>query len=192
IRQNLRKPSLHREFQTKSKNELSPVNNDRVINMVACLELEHIPSQTFIVLLGTHLKSKQPFAKDRSEQTNVICQFINEHYSKHSHILLLGDFNGEPIEPFYNQILSTGLLSAYNTLLDHEPEFTTFKFRPGYNENDEKESCHTIDYIFYNPQGFHPLSYLSIPSKTEIGVNGLPSYEYPSDHLALATKFLII
>ncbi|CAF1518312.1 unnamed protein product, partial [Didymodactylos carnosus] len=100
-----------------------------------------------------------------------------------------GDFNGERDEEFYKIILSCGFSSAYSTLLNGEPEFTTWKFKQ--RGSTEKEECRTIDYIFYNAEGFTPLEYLSLPQKSEIGTNALPSRNYPSDHLALAVKFLI-
>jgi hypothetical protein len=44
----------------------------------------------------------------------------------------------------------------------------------------------TEDYIWI--RGFDVLGYLSIPSREDIGENGLPCEKYPSDHIALATS----
>ncbi|CAF0956429.1 unnamed protein product [Didymodactylos carnosus] len=175
--------------EIRSNNFELPDDGRYAKQMVSCLELKHIPSQTEIVFIGTHLKAKKQFADSRTQQAQAIVEFIKNHYSKTSHILLAGDFNGERDEEFYKIILSCGFSSAYSTLLNGEPEFTTWKFKQ--RGSTEKEECRTIDYIFYNAEGFTPLEYLSLPQKSEIGTNALPSRNYPSDHLALAVKFLI-
>jgi len=72
---------------------------------------------------------------------------------------------------------------------DKKPSFTTWKFRE--HDGIEDEQCRAIDYIFYKPEGFVPIAILTLPSKEDIGPNGLPSNEYPSDHLALETVFTI-
>jgi nocturnin len=105
-------------------------------------------------------------------------------------VIIAGDFNGDADEPFYELVREAGFASAYRTFLDgKEPTFTTWKFRE--HDGIENEQCHTIDYIFYKPQGFVPVAILKLPSKEEIGPNGLPSNEYPSDHLAIETVFRI-
>ena len=38
---------------------------------------------------------------------------------------------------------------------------------------------------------FIPIAILKLPTKEEIGPNGLPSDHYSSDHLALETKFIM-
>jgi nocturnin len=72
---------------------------------------------------------------------------------------------------------------------NHEPTYTTWKFKS--REGNEKEESRTIDYIFYRSKNLTPISYLEFPPKTDIGPNGLPSTNYPSDHLSLQTIFLI-
>ena len=105
-------------------------------------------------------------------------------------MILAGDFNGDTAEPFYSEITNCGLLSAYSAMSNnHEPQYTTWKFKG--RDGTERESCHTIDYIFYNPSGFQPIAVLEFPTKDEIGPNGLPSINYPSDHLALEVIFKI-
>ncbi|CAF0828912.1 unnamed protein product [Adineta steineri] len=156
----------------------------------AILELKHKPSSKNIIFIGTHLKSKKSFADLRITQTDAILQYLTKNYSTQKHVIIAGDFNGESDEPFYDSICKTGFSSAYRTLLnDTEPPFTTWKFRA--HDEVEFEQCGCIDYIFYKPEGFVPISMLKLPTKEEIGVNGLPSNEYPSDHLAIETIFNI-
>ena len=115
---------------------------------------------------------------------------MNKYYSSRAHVIVSGDFNGEANEPFYDIIYKAGFSSAYRTMLnDREPLFTTWKFRK--DNDNEVEQCRTIDYIFYKPEGFSPNAILSLPTKEDIGSDGLPSNEYPSDHLALQTIFTI-
>lgn len=117
-------------------------------------------------------------------------QFLTANYPNHSHVIVAGDFNGEMDEPFYSKILNSGLRSSYRVLMnDHEPDFTTWKFKS--RNNVKTEECWSVDYIFYKPEGFTPIALLKLPTKKEIGPNGLPSDNYPSDHLALETKFII-
>ncbi|CAF2772518.1 unnamed protein product [Rotaria sp. Silwood2] len=105
-------------------------------------------------------------------------------------MILAGDFNGDTVEPFYSEIANYGFRSAYSAMLNnHEPQYTTWKFKG--RDETEKESCHTIDYIFYTPKGFTPKAILQLPTKDEIGPNALPSINYPSDHLALEVIFNI-
>jgi nocturnin len=154
------------------------------------IELKHKPSLATIIFVGTHLKSKKAFAHIRVTQTQAIIQYLTEHYSTRAHVIISGDFNGEADELFYNIIRNAGFSSAYRTVLnDKEPLFTTWKFRE--NEGIEDEQCRAIDYIFYKPEGFVPIAILKLPSKEEMDPNGLPSNEYPSDHLALETIFNI-
>jgi endonuclease/exonuclease/phosphatase family metal-dependent hydrolase len=117
--------------------------------------------------------------------------YLNRNYSKDANIIMAGDFNGEPDEPFYDILIRSGLRSAYRTLMNNaEPAFTTWKFKSR-EERNEKEESRTIDYIFYRSEHLTPIAHLEFPSKTDIGPNALPSSSYPSDHLALQTIFLI-
>lgn len=155
------------------------------------LELRHKPSSANIIFIGTHLKAKKPFADIRLAQAQGILQYLTEHYSSRAHVIIAGDFNGDAEEPFYDVIRQAGFSSAYRSMNNDnkEPPFTTWKFRA--HDGVEDEQCRTIDYIFYKPEGFVPKAILKLSSKEEIGANGLPSNEYPSDHLALETIFKI-
>lgn len=158
--------------------------------MLAILELEHIPSSIPLIFIGTHFKAKKAFFHSRAKQAETLIQFLTQNYSTHSHIILAGDFNGTMDEPFYSKIINSGFQSSYRVLMnDHEPDFTTWKFKSRYLV--ETEESWPVDYIFYKPEGFTPIALLKLPTKEEIGPNGLPSNNYPSDHLALETKFII-
>ena len=159
--------------------------------MFSVLELEHIPSSFRFVFLGTHFKAKKQFAESRTNQANALVQFLVTNCQKDQAVILAGDFNGETDEPFYDVLLKSAFSSAYRTLMnDQEPAFTTWKFKSR-EEGKEKEESRTIDYIFYRSPHLIPVAYLELPTKDEIGPNGLPSTNYPSDHIALQSIFRI-
>lgn len=154
------------------------------------MELEHKSSSKKIVFIGTHLKARKNFTSSRTAQTHALMEYIKNKYSKHTYIILVGDFNGNTSEPFYKEITDYGFKSAYSVMLNNqEPPYTTWKFKG--RDGTERESCGTIDYIFYTPNGFTPKAILDFPTKDEIGPNALPSVNYPSDHLALEVVFNI-
>jgi endonuclease/exonuclease/phosphatase family metal-dependent hydrolase len=153
--------------------------------------LEYKPLSIPIVFVGTHFKAKKQYASSRVNQANALIEFLNQKYSKDMNIIVAGDFNGEPDESFYDILIRSGLNSAYRTLMNNvEPAFTTWKFKSR-EERREKEESRTIDYIFYRSEHLIPIAHLEFPSKTDIGPNALPSANYPSDHLALQSIFLI-
>lgn len=152
--------------------------------------MKHKPSNASIVFVGTHLKAKKPFASIREKQAEGIIHYLSTQYPSQTHIIVVGDFNGDPNEPFYGLFRQSGFSSAYQTMLNGvEPTFTTWKFRE--RDGKEDEQCHCIDYIFYKPEGFSPNAILKLSTKEEIGSDGLPSNHYPSDHLALEAVFEI-
>lgn len=123
----------------------------------------------------THLKARRGalLAKLRNEQGRDLIRFVKK-FAGDSPLLLCGDFNAEPVEPFYATILSCDILkfgSAYADMLlerkrdqpdpaercedinewvsqsiKREPPYTTWKIR------EDGEECHTIDYVFYTPE----------------------------------------
>ncbi|CAF3534357.1 unnamed protein product [Rotaria sordida] len=183
------KNNIFREIN-RSSSDLP--NDGRVGRQVfSIIELEHIPSSSLLVFIGTHFKAKKQFALSRTNQANALVDFLNKTYTTKTNIILAGDFNGETDEPFYEILLKAGFHSAYRVLMNnHEPSYTTWKFKSR-EEIREKEESQTIDYIFYRSESLTPMAYLELPTKTDIGPDGLPSANYPSDHVALQSIFLI-
>jgi mRNA deadenylase 3'-5' endonuclease subunit Ccr4 len=62
-------------------------------------------------------------------------------------------------------------------------EFTTWKFR------STGAVKRTIDYIWYSQQQLAPISRWRMLSESEIGPEGLPSKQYPSDHMCVTCRF---
>jgi len=155
------------------------------------LELEYIPLSSPVIFIGTHFKAKKQYASSRTNQANALLEFLNTRYTKNTNIIVVGDFNGDADEPYYDILVKSGLKSAYRSLMNNrEPPYTTWKFKSR-EEKNEREESRTIDYIFYRSEKLTPIAYLEFPTKTDIGSNALPSANYPSDHLALQTIFLI-
>lgn len=159
-------------------------------HIFAVLELEHKSSSKKIIFIGTHLKARKTFEASRTAQTEALIQYIKNKYPMHTHMILAGDFNGDNTEPFYQDITKYGFRSAYCDMLNNkEPPYTTWKFKG--RDGTERESCRTIDYVFFTPNGFTPKAILQFPTLEAMGPNGLPSINYPSDHLALEVIFNI-
>lgn len=131
----------------------------------------------------THLKSKPQHAALRVAQGKCLLSEISALSSQYP-LVLCGDFNAEPQEDVCKAMEQSKfkLQSAY----PNQPrDFTTWKFRPNL------EVCHLIDYIWFETSELLLQSRLELPSKPEIGEDGLPCAVYPSDHIALGCEFLL-
>jgi len=125
--------------------------------------------------------------------------------------IITGDFNATPQDkPDYPAraiplMLSSHYHSAYD--LDDPDTYTTWKYRRSKDKGNEgeKETKHTIDYIFYHAplpgsssssssstREVRVRSRLSLPTPEEVGSEALPSLRYPSDHLAIMAEFELI
>ena len=61
-------------------------------------------------------------------------------------------------------------------------KYTTYKKR-------EKVVCRVIDYIFYRSKILKQLTTIDAPALDTLPEIGLPSKEYPSDHVLIGTVF---
>ena len=97
-------------------------------------------------------------------------------------MIICGDFNGNPDEPFYPVMTGAGFRNAYFGVEtpDQEPNLTTYKVRP----KGLVTEC--IDYIWL--RNATATSILSLPTPEQMGENALPCETYPSDHLSLVAK----
>lgn len=138
-----------------------------------------------ILILSTHLKSGSEYEKIRLHQITYLLEQVSKFNSKQ--IIFCGDFNCTPNSLTYNAIKShkIGFKSAYFGLStpETEPEITTYKKR------EELAEFNTIDYIFF--KGFRIASALKLPSLKEVEKIGMPSRDYPSDHLSLMCSLYI-
>ena len=132
-----------------------------------------------ILVVTTHLKSGPEHEISRLEQVKYLLEKIQKFNIEH--IVMCGDFNCEPRSLSYDAVVLSkfSFKSTYfSTHLDKsEPEITTYKKR------EDEEEFNTIDYIFV--RGFKVRDVLKLPSLKQVSEMGLPSKDYPSDHLSL-------
>lgn len=136
----------------------------------------------------THFKAKRPFGHIRSIQGQHLLEEM-KRFSNNLPFVICGDFNAVPSEPVYEVFHSSTapkLASAYSVANGgKEPEFTSWKFR------EAGESIYSIDYIWYTSNQLAVSAVWSLPSREDIGMNGLPTMSYPSDHLAIGAEITI-
>ena len=94
--------------------------------------------------------------------------------------------NPIPIRPKLLFLQFSRLASAYNEILNNEPDYTTWKFR------EDGEHIQTLDYIFYSPDQIRVDAVLEMPTGEQIGENRLPSLSYASDHFSLVTDLRLM
>lgn len=130
-----------------------------------------------LYVFSTHLKSKVGFDWLRKEQAEVLLNYI-ENLQQYP-VLVCGDFNSQPYSIPYKAMYENriGLKSIFH---DREPEFTTIKYRKSLEKKTE-------DYIWM--RGCKVVSTRPLPTEDIIGPTGLPTEDYPSDHLALCALF---
>jgi len=169
--------------------------NDEINSQVfIILKLKHKPTEKYLHLVCLHLKAKDKYHEKRHEQIKHILNTLKKHLkgtinSLRTHpVLICGDFNGEPFENFYTELIhdeEIKLEDAYT--FDSAPkEPTTIKLRA------EKGSMlkRAIDYIFYNPKGLKLTGYFELPKENSlIEEQGLPNLTHSSDHLSLIADF---
>lgn len=156
--------------------------------------LRHIATGRQIGVATTHLKAREGalLSTLRNEQGKDILEFLQTHLDRDAPVILSGDFNAEPSEPVYSTIRNHGrfgLESAYRTNGSgeeddgQEPPYTTWKIR------GDGESCHTIDYVWYNKRQLSVEQVLPFPTGEQVGPDRVPSFQYPSDHFSLVVDF---
>ena len=184
------------KFTCLDKQELTLQNKDgEETNQVAILvKLElresasvdcHQPRQLCVAV--THLKAKGKAVDLRAAQGAHLYSEMRKFCGDLPGVVC-GDFNALPSEPVYSHFKesSTWLESSYFTSAGKEPALTSWKFRPG------KESKYTIDYIWYTVGQLQVNAVWEVPTDGDIGENALPGSTYPSDHIALCTRFAFI
>ncbi|ESO93950.1 hypothetical protein LOTGIDRAFT_95897, partial [Lottia gigantea] len=158
------------------------------ICILCCMKLKNIDSDIFVAV--THLKAKKYFNELRKQQSQFIAKLLQEK-CKNSPVILCGDFNADPQELAYKEMVTKDLnLNSAYTFLDNlhkEPAYTTLKIR-GSPVGPLKNSA-TIDYIFFSLNHLKVTSLVRLPSEEEIGEDCLPSFTFPSDHLSLIADF---
>lgn len=148
-----------------------------------------------LVVAVTHLLASKDATGERCRRQQVQ-QLLDLVRGKALPCVVATDMNATPCRDgpagyspeAYRQALSEGSLrlrSAYAEVLGEEPSFTTWKRR------GDKETKHTIDYILVS-ESVEVLGVLAPPQDETIETERLPSWRYPSDHIALMADLRLL
>ena len=135
-----------------------------------------------------HFKSKTEGRTIREAQGKHLIEEASAFSEAGDPVVIVGDFNSTTEEEVYPYFSDTNshpdlrLDSSYK-VNGQEPSFTSWKFRA------KGEVKYTIDYIWYTPERLQVEEVWGVPEEKDIGEDGLPCMQYPSDHLALVTHF---
>jgi len=146
-----------------------------------------------ILVLNTHLHWTAGSSRERLAQTRQILAWLNdppEENFEWNSVILTGDFNGEPGEPFHQELVAAGFKSAMKK--HYQRELPTYKMGDVMTENSShgdsgKPFQQTLDYIWYK-------GCLKLESVHQIGTKSIDVREYlfPSDHAGLVATFRIV
>lgn len=185
-------------FYKKDKFQIVNMSCEKVIvdseinsQIFIILQLKHKKSGKHFTLVCIHLKSKEVNSKIRFNQIKSILDVVGKHVegcvddtSAHP-VIMCGDFNGEPFEQFYSEIVNYSLFKfrdAYTVSSDLK-ERTTFKMGPSSIKR-------AIDYIFFTQNNLQVTEILELPvNDLLLNEQGLPNVTYSSDHLSLVCNF---
>lgn len=167
-----------------------------------------------ICVATTHLKAKPGHEEKRLHQGRLLLKAVADFLAgREVPVFVMGDFNDTPDSPVCNYFKRSTPTTTTTTTTDGEapPEVATsshpFELKSAYTFYDasetepfttykkrEREVIRPIDYIWFTPSEGRlrvtPTSLLEIPS-LEMLPNRLPASDYPSDHLAIAARFVI-
>lgn len=165
-------------------NEMGVVGNQGFLVKV----LKHRETQQIFLVCVLHLKAKRDFHARRLAQTQSVLKILEkilQHHNEDTPIIWCGDFNGEITEDFFKEIIGSkfALQSSYKNFLSSEPEYTTWKIRPSYEEK------HTIDYVFFSTDKLKVKDVLKLMSDEDVPKSRFPSLNHPSDHVCLCVDF---
>ena len=174
------------------------VNESNQSQVFIILELRHLVTNKMITIVCLHLKSKVQNSERRKHQIEYILKILKRHLNTgngesgedRSSIIICGDFNGEPFEDFYSNIVNDKELKFYDSY--EKCVDSNDKRLPSTIKIREPNGLITrlIDYIFYTPKSLKLTQYLKLPENKEI--EPLPNLSYASDHLSLVSDFEIL
>lgn len=158
--------------------------------------LTSVGDSVLVSISATHLKAKSGFDEQRELQCKAIANVLDmKKMTPDGLTVVCGDFNTDPdsiaIETLINEANSVALQSSYESVVANgssgDPDWTTWKIR----EHVKKT---TIDFMFHDTNSkWQPIDVWKIPDESQIDPDvALPCERYPSDHVALATKFELV
>lgn len=141
-----------------------------------------LPSGAELTFVVTHLHHEVPDEAQREEQARTLTDWLAETDGP---LVVVGDFNAEPVEATYRVLQEAGFRSAYAEANGAEPAVTwpSGIQAPGMDD-DGDPGC--LDYIWLRG----PITVESARLAFDRPAVGDPTL-YPSDHLGLAARIRI-
>ena len=151
--------------------------------------LKSTSSGAFIVLANVHLDSRKndEGVAVRTRQSEGLLadlrQFVQNKEKPASVVFIAGDLNAKRGERCHDVLLAAwgrGLSDAYADA-GYADSFTSFKNRTG----DYKAGVvkYAVDHLLHSAAAV-PVAILKLPQEAEIGEDGLPCANWPSDHVS--------
>ena len=156
--------------------------------------LQHTASGAYVVVVNCHLDSQksEEGVKVRAVQSRRMLEqakaFADLEAGKPCEAwFVCGDLNATRGEECHDAILEAGLADCYAEA-GFGDMFTSIKVRTGSFKAGSVK--YAVDHMFHS-SGAVPTGVMSLPQEDLIGACGLPSVNYPSDHLSLYGEFLL-
>ena len=187
-------------FYKRDKLELdesfAPEDGEDFKRKLLLMRFRSTDTGNYIVVANAHLDSnkKAPGVATRTAQTQSLLatleDFALQPEKMPTAVLVAGDFNATRDEPCHALCLQSplGLRDTYGEVDGLAQKFTSFKVRGGTFKKGV--SKYAIDYIFHTGATAVATAVLELPQEQDIGEDdGLPSPNWPSDHLSLWAEF---
>jgi len=144
-----------------------------------------------ILVLNTHLHWTAGSSSQRLAQTRALLAWLEDPPAdfEWNAVILTGDFNGEPGEPFYEELVAAGFTSAMK--IHYQRELPTYKMGDVMTGKTSHEDvgepfAQTLDYIWYKGE-------LELELVSQIGTKSIDAqgFLFPSDHAGLVATFRV-
>lgn len=143
-----------------------------------------LPEGSSVVVVVTHLHHVPADERERDEQARLLVDWLTDIPAAEG-VIVVGDFNAEPVEPAYGRMERAGYRSAHHEANGAEPAVTWPSGLQGPAvDTDGEPGC--LDYIWVRgPIGVESCRLAF--DRPAVGDPGL----YPSDHLGLSARLTI-
>lgn len=192
---------------------ISRLSKDNVAQVIVLEALARPPQQqqqrsrtsNRICVVNTHLYSNHTRPAIKLWQTVTLLKEIEQFVlSQDLALMICGDFNSEPDSAVYQYLSRASLDDEHTRVLEEVAKnladvdhlmpnielesalWRAFGMEPQFT-NYTRNFKGTLDYIWYTPSRLKMMAVSTPPSEEDISANceGLPSVQYPSDHILL-------
>ncbi|HZC31940.1 MAG TPA: endonuclease/exonuclease/phosphatase family protein [Candidatus Bathyarchaeia archaeon] len=143
-----------------------------------------MPSGATVAVVVTHLHHVPADEGVRDEQASVLLDWLDSGASADG-LVVVGDFNAEPLEPAYRRMTDVGFRSSFREANDREPDVTwPSGLEAPAKDADGEPGC--LDYVWVRGAIGVESCRLAF-DRPAVGDPGL----YPSDHLGLSARLTV-